>query len=109
MASPGPAGTATRRDDTHDDVVYPSPILFVAAHLACLGAFGSGVTLEALALGTALYLVRMFGITAGYQRYFAHRAYKTSRTFQLVLACLAQSSAQRGVLWCRLAGRRCEQ
>ena len=55
--------------------------------------------MEALALGAVLYLLRMFGITAGYHRYFAHRAYKTSRAFQFVLACLAQSSAQRGVLW----------
>ena len=99
MASPGTAGIAALGDDPHDDVVHPSAILFVAVHLACLAAFWTGVTIEALTLGAALYLLRMFGITAGYHRYFAHRAYKTSRAFQLVLACLAQSSAQRGVLW----------
>jgi stearoyl-CoA desaturase (delta-9 desaturase) len=43
--------------------------------------------------------VRMFAITAGYHRYFAHRTFKTSRAFQLVLALLAMASAQRGVLW----------
>ena len=41
----------------------------------------------------------MFGVCAGYHRYFSHRAFKTSRAGQFVLACLAQSSAQRGVLW----------
>ena len=45
------------------------------------------------------YLVRMFAITGGYHRYFAHRTYKTGRVFQLILALLAMSSAQQGVLW----------
>lgn len=94
----GRTGTAAR-DDAHDDVVYPSKVLFVAVHLACFAAFWSGVTVEALALGVMLYLLRMFAVTAGYHRYFSHRAFKTSRAFQFVLACLAQSSAQRGVLW----------
>ena len=102
MASPGTAGIAALGDDPHDDVVHPSAILFVAVHLACLGAFWAGVTLEALTLGAALYLLRMFGITAGYHRYFAHRAYKTSRTFQFILACLAQCSAQQR---CAVVGR----
>ena len=46
-----------------------------------------------------LFWVRMFGVTAGYHRYFSHRAYKTSRPFQFFLAILAQSSAQKGALW----------
>jgi stearoyl-CoA desaturase (delta-9 desaturase) len=41
----------------------------------------------------------MFAVTAGYHRYFAHRTFKTSRAFQFVLALLAMSSAQQGVLW----------
>jgi stearoyl-CoA desaturase (delta-9 desaturase) len=41
----------------------------------------------------------MFAVTGAYHRYFSHRTYKTSRAFQFVLAFLAQSSAQRGVLW----------
>ncbi len=47
----------------------------------------------------ALYYVRMWVVTAGYHRYFAHRAFKTSRVFQFVLAFLAETSAQKGVLW----------
>ncbi|MFO0809488.1 MAG: acyl-CoA desaturase [Gemmataceae bacterium] len=46
-----------------------------------------------------LYVVRMFGITAGYHRYFAHRSYKTSRPFQFVLAWLGCMSLQKGPLW----------
>ena len=95
-----PATAAARGPaEPHDDVIYPSTTAFVVAHLACFAAIWTGVTLEALALGFVLYVVRMFGITAGYHRYFSHRAFKTSRAFQFVLAFLAQSSAQRGVLW----------
>jgi len=45
------------------------------------------------------YAVRMFAITAGYHRYFAHRTFKTGRIFQFLLAIVAMSSAQRGPLW----------
>ena len=50
-------------------------------------------------LAAISYAVRMVVVTAGYHRYFAHRAFKTSRPFQLLLALAAQSSAQKGVLW----------
>ena len=83
----------------HDDVIYPSPVPFVLVHVACLGALATGVTTTGLVLCAALYLLRMFGVSAGYHRYFSHRAFKTSRAGQLALAVLAQSSAQRGVLW----------
>ena len=90
---------APGREDHHDDIVYPSAIPFLLAHLACVAVIWTGVTLEALVLGVALYVLRIFAIGAGYHRYFSHRAFKTSRAFQLVLAFLAQSSAQKGVLW----------
>jgi len=32
-------------------------------------------------------------------RYFSHRSFKTSRTFQAILAVIAGSSGQRGALW----------
>ncbi|MBR0785693.1 acyl-CoA desaturase [Bradyrhizobium iriomotense] len=86
-------------DDHHDDVMYPSAIPFVLVHLGCFAAIWSGVTWEAVAICGALYVVRMFGIGAGYHRYFSHRAFATGRVFQFILACLAQSSAQKSVLW----------
>jgi stearoyl-CoA desaturase (Delta-9 desaturase) len=46
-----------------------------------------------------VYAVRLFGITAGYHRYFAHRSFRTGRAFQLVLAVLGTSAAQKGPLW----------
>jgi stearoyl-CoA desaturase (Delta-9 desaturase) len=50
-------------------------------------------------LAAATYAVRMFAITAGYHRYFAHRSYRTSRAFQLLLAVLGASATQKGPLW----------
>ena len=72
---------------------------FVFCHVALLGVFWSGVTAESLLLGLGLFLLRAWGVTAGYHRYFSHRSYQTSRVFQFILALLAQSSAQKGVLW----------
>lgn len=68
-------------------------------HLACLGVFWTGVSFDAVLICFLAYVVRMFGVTAGYHRYFAHRAFKTSRPFQFFLALLATSSAQLGPLW----------
>ena len=90
------AGAPAKR---HDDIVYPSAIPFTLVHLACLGAIWTGITWQAVAIGVALYWIRIFAIGAGYHRYFSHRAFSTSRAFQFVLACLAQSTAQKSVLW----------
>jgi stearoyl-CoA desaturase (Delta-9 desaturase) len=83
----------------HDDMMYPSAIPFVLFHLACIAAFWTGVTSQAVAICLVLYWLRIFAIGAGYHRYFSHRAYRTSRVFQLILAFLSQSSAQKSVLW----------
>ena len=83
----------------HDDIIYPGTIPFVLAHLACFAALWTGVTAGALAICVGLYLIRMFGVTAGYHRYFSHRTFRTDRVGQFLLAFLAQSSAQQGVLW----------
>lgn len=73
--------------------------IMVAIHLAALGSIFTGVTTTALVMFVVFYVVRMWAITAGYHRYFAHRTYKTGRVFQFILAFLSQTSAQRGVLW----------
>ncbi len=72
---------------------------FILSHLAVLGAIWSGVTWQSVVLCGVLVIVRIWGITAGYHRYFSHRTYKTSRAMQFVLAFLAETSAQKGVLW----------
>ena len=74
-------------------------IPFFLIHLLAFGAIWTGVTAEAAICCVVLYVVRMFGVTAGYHRYFSHRTFRTSRVFQFLLAFLAQTSAQRGALW----------
>jgi stearoyl-CoA desaturase (delta-9 desaturase) len=73
---------------------------FFGVHVAAVvGVIVLGWSWTGLALAIGLYVIRMFGVTAGYHRYFSHRTYKTSRPMQLVLALLAMSSSQKGVLW----------
>src|ERR1044071_1091303 len=82
-----------------EDIIYPSAVPFVLVHAACFAAIWSGVTWSALLICVTLYWLRIFAIGAGYHRYFSHRAYTTGRTFQFVLAFMAQSSAQKSILW----------
>lgn len=72
---------------------------FILLHLAVLTVFLVPVTTAGLVLCAVNYFIRMFGITAGYHRYFSHRAYHTSRVFQFVLAWLGCMSLQKGPLW----------
>ena len=78
---------------------WAGAIPFILCHVAALSVFFVPQTAAAWITCLVLYVVRMFGVTAGYHRYFSHRAFRTSRVFQFVLAFLAQSSAQRGALW----------
>ena len=90
---------ATESGAKSDDIIYPSALPFVLVHLACFGAIWSGISWSAIILCITLYWLRIFGIGAGYHRYFSHRAFMTGRTFQFILAFLAQSSAQKSILW----------
>jgi stearoyl-CoA desaturase (Delta-9 desaturase) len=83
----------------HDDIMYPDLVSFLVVHAGCVAAIWSGITWQAIAICVVLYWLRMFAITGGYHRYFSHRAYSTSRVFQFALAFLAQSTAQKSVLW----------
>lgn len=74
-------------------------IPFVMLHLAVLAVFVYPPTPSLLALMAATYSIRMFGVTAGYHRYFSHRSYRLNRPGQFLMALLAQSSGQKGVLW----------
>jgi stearoyl-CoA desaturase (Delta-9 desaturase) len=77
-----------------------STIPFWGVHIAAVvGVIALGWSWSGVALAVALYYVRMFGITAGYHRYFSHRSYKTSRPVQFLMALLGTLSVQKGVLW----------
>ena len=78
-------------------------IPFFGIHLACLLVFLPSIreatTTTTIVLAIACFLIRKFGITGGYHRYFSHRTFKTSRFFQFVLAFLGGAAAQKGALW----------
>lgn len=74
-------------------------ISFIIMHAAPFFLILTGATLFDWVLFASLYVIRIFFITAGYHRYFSHKTFKTSRWFQLFLAFMAQTSAQKGVLW----------
>ncbi|MBL8613509.1 MAG: acyl-CoA desaturase [Myxococcales bacterium] len=100
------AQAAAKPDTLPDDgnVDRKIPLLgvlpFVAIHVATVACVAAtGWSWKGFALAMGFYFLRMFGVTGVYHRYFAHRTYKTSRWFQLVLALLAMTSFQKGVLW----------
>ncbi|MCE9573298.1 MAG: acyl-CoA desaturase [Deltaproteobacteria bacterium] len=92
--------SATAAVDDRDQIRWVDNLPFWGVHviaiagIAWLGFSWSGVAIAAISYG-----VRLFAITAGYHRYFSHRAYKTSRPFQLVLAVMGLTATQKGPLW----------
>jgi stearoyl-CoA desaturase (delta-9 desaturase) len=72
---------------------------FAVLHLGALGVFFVPFRWSYVWLLLATYSLRMFGVTAGYHRYFSHRSFKLNRFNQFLLAWLAQSSGQKSVLW----------
>lgn len=68
-------------------------------HLACFAVLWTGISTVGVGLCLFFFFARMFGVTAGYHRYFSHKSYKTSRVFQFFLAWLGCSAVQKGPLW----------
>ena len=85
---------------------HVSNALFVGMHLSLVLVFFVPVSWPIVALTLGGYALRMWAITGGYHRYFAHRSYKTSRAFQLVLAVLGSMSMQNGPIWWASVHRR---
>ena len=73
--------------------------VFWLIHVGCFLAIWTGVSPLWVGVCIALYAVRMFGVTAGYHRYFSHKTFKLGRVPQFLLAWLAQSTCQKSVLW----------
>ena len=89
--------TLTRAKDERTNWISSLP--FLLFHAVPLLAFVTGVTWKAVAIFGVMYSLRMFAVTAGYHRYFAHRSYRASRLVQFVLALLGTTAAQKGPLW----------
>ena len=84
-------------EEDHYDFPRMVPYLFL--HAGCLLVLLTGWSWFAVGVAALLYVVRMFGVTAFYHRYFSHRAFRTSRWMQLVFGIWANTSMQRGALW----------
>jgi stearoyl-CoA desaturase (delta-9 desaturase) len=100
--------------------ILPSPRSALRARLINLGSTGVVLGVHGLclltpfvalswriaAISAGCYVLQVLGITAGYHRYFSHRAFRTSRIFQFVLAWLGCSAMQNGPLWWASGHRR---
>ncbi|HST53726.1 MAG TPA: fatty acid desaturase [Pyrinomonadaceae bacterium] len=78
---------------------YSVCVQFLFMHVACLLAIWTGASVVAVLTCLALYVVRMFAITAGFHRLLSHRAYKTGRFFQFLIAFAGTAAYQKGPLW----------
>lgn len=74
-------------------------VTFALIHLGALGVLVLPFRADLVWLALGLYGIRMFGVTAGYHRYFGHRSFRLGRFPQFLLALLAQTSGQKGSLW----------
>jgi len=91
--------SAVSKDGADNGIDWLRVIPFLVLHLACLAVFFVGVSTVAVVIAVALYLIRMFAITAFYHRYFSHKSFKTSRVVQFIFALIGASATQRGPLW----------
>src|ERR671910_3774528 len=73
-------------------------VRFVLLHVAALAVFFVPFTPALLVWLAASYVIRMFGVTAGYHRYFSHRSYKLGRVAQFVMAVVGPNFGKKGGL-----------
>ncbi len=73
----------------------------VVVHVGSLLVFlpAARPTTGILVLALVSYVVRCFCVSAGFHRYFSHRAFKTSRFFQFLLAFVGGMAVMRSALW----------
>ena len=77
----------------------PVAIAFFLIHIAVFAVFWITVTWKSVGICIFLYLLHGFAVTAGYHRYFSHKSFTTGRVFQFILAFLAETAMEGGVLW----------
>ena len=72
---------------------------FALMHLGVIAVFFFPFHWSLVGWLVGSYYLRMFAVTAGYHRFFSHRSYRMNRVWQFAMAFLAQTSAQKGILW----------
>lgn len=84
-----------RRQETDPSRWIP----YIVLHAGCVGLLWVGWSWTAVGIAALLYVLRMFAITGFYHRYFSHRAFRTTRVMQFVMAIWGNTAAQRGPIW----------
>lgn len=74
-------------------------LMHVLAVTAVIGAGFMSPDATSVWVCFGFYVLRMFGITAGFHRYFSHKTYSMGRVTQFVMAFIGTAAAQRGPLW----------
>jgi stearoyl-CoA desaturase (Delta-9 desaturase) len=85
--------------DNHYSIDWWRVVPFVLLHLGCFAVIWVEWSWFAIIFAIVLYIIRMFAITGFYHRYFAHKAFQTSRKLQFIFALLGSTAVQRGPLW----------
>jgi stearoyl-CoA desaturase (delta-9 desaturase) len=99
MTTPISSSRPQRRWFREQEIDYFSLSQFLLLHFACLLVFWVSISWTASIVCVMLYVIRLFGITAGYHRYFSHRSFKTGRLVQFILAFIGASAYEKGPLW----------
>ncbi|KAL0565014.1 stearoyl-CoA 9-desaturase [Marasmius crinis-equi] len=73
--------------------------IFAFPIIGLIGASYVSLRRETLAWSIIYYFMTGLGITAGYHRLWAHRAYNAPLSTQYVLACLGAGSVQGSIKW----------
>ena len=81
----------------HDHIAWGRIAPWLGMQAGCLLVFVVGWSPVAVGVAVALYIIRMFAVTAFYHRYFSHRAYVLSRPVQLMAAVLGASGSRAGL------------
>ena len=91
--------TNTRLQKIQQAFGYGVVLIPLAGAIATISLLGYiGVTKIDLALLIVMYTLTMLGITVGYHRLFAHKAFETNTTVKVILAILGCMSAQGQVI-----------
>ncbi|MFG2713540.1 acyl-CoA desaturase [Streptomyces goshikiensis] len=108
MATANPAAVA------HPGIVRLDPISLRTKRLSALSTmtlpligtaaatwflFTGNFTATDIWLFAGMYFVHMFGITVGFHRYLAHKAFKSGPVFEAIMMITASMGAQGPVMW----------
>ncbi|MFI7013395.1 acyl-CoA desaturase [Streptomyces sp. NPDC050164] len=90
-----PISLRTKRFSALTTMILPLIGTAAAAYFLATGNF----TATDIWLFAAMYFVHMFGITVGFHRYLAHKAFRTGPVFEAIMMITASMGAQGPVMW----------